>query len=385
MRAAEVGSANLEKILDKAKKDKSFRIALARQNHFWFFLFYFSDYLKYRPANMHREMFRLSEMSGNDLLVITAFRGSGKSSIMSLSLPIWAIVGKLNKRFVILSSQTQPQVKQIYENIKEELETNELLIHDFGPFMAKPWNDRTLKMLNYDAQILPVSLGSEIRGIRKRADRPDLVILDDIDSISSTKSQTRRDRTIEWFDRDIRQLVDKNTSFVVIGNLLHEECLVSILKQKITQNQLPGIYREYPLLTDSGKCLWPDKYPSKNDIEKLKNSALVESSWLREYLLKVFNDSTRILNYSDFQYYQTLPVPGDGSSHLMSLISVDPAISEKETADYTAVISGDVYRKDGKETLYIKPNFMNKRTKVTDTLQYIVNLYEILKEERLLK
>lgn len=374
----ELSNEHVEKILRRARNDEQFRIALATENHFWFFMFYFPHYLKYSPANFHRELFKLSELDGTDLLVATAFRGSGKSSVMSLSLPIWAVVGKLQKKFVVLSSQTQPQVKQIYDNIKEELESNQLLIKDFGPFIAKPWNDRTLRVLNYDAQILPVSLGSEIRGLRKQADRPDLVILDDVDSVTSTRTRERRDKTIEWFDRDIRQLGDINTNFVIIGNLLHEECLVSVLKKKILDKEIPGVYREYPLLDENNKCIWPDKYPTWDTVEKLRKSVIYETTWDREYLLRIFNDKTRIINYKDFDYYDSLPTAGSGAEHTMTLIAIDPAVGESEDSAFTAIVSGEVYRIGGKYYLFVNPYFINERLKVPQMLSRLKEMYSSL-------
>lgn len=279
------------------------------------------------------------------------------------------------KKFVLLTSQTQPQVKQIYDNIKDELESNELLINDFGPFVAEPWNSRTLRVLNYNAQILPVSLGSEIRGIRKRADRPDLVIIDDVDSLSSTRSEDRRNKTINWFDRDIRQIGEKNSSFVIIGNLLHKQCLVSILKKKILDKQLRGEYREYPLKDSKDKCLWKSKYPTKEDLDRLEQSVIVRSTYLREYMLLVFDDETSVLTDSDFVYYDTLPQPSDGSRHVVTFIAIDPALGEKESSDSTAVVSAEAWVKDGISTLYFCPRYVNKRIKPVDTVNLVSEIY----------
>ena len=65
-------------------------------------------------------------------LVIVAFRGSGKSTIMNMSLPLWAIMGKLQCKYVLIVGLTQEQAKQHLKNIKHELETNERLKKDLG-------------------------------------------------------------------------------------------------------------------------------------------------------------------------------------------------------------------------------------------------------------
>lgn len=63
-----------------------------------------------------------------------SFRGSAKSTIMTVSYPIWAIIGKLQKKFIVILSQTQYQARLHLANIKAELESNELLKQDLGPF-----------------------------------------------------------------------------------------------------------------------------------------------------------------------------------------------------------------------------------------------------------
>lgn len=52
-------------------------------------------------------------------------------------------------------------------------------------------------------------------------------------------------------------------------------------------------------------------------------------------------------------------------------ISVDPAFSEKTTADFTAIIFGAAYRVMGKLKLYIYPNPTNKRMKLNKTIEEI--------------
>lgn len=113
------------------------RIELARQSHIWFFYIYFSHYTTYSTAEFQRRFFALSEDESLNPLAIMAFRGSAKSTIFTMSFPIWAILGKLMKKYIILVGLTMRQAKQHLINIKRELEGNELFKADLGPFQEQ--------------------------------------------------------------------------------------------------------------------------------------------------------------------------------------------------------------------------------------------------------
>ena len=89
-------------ILEMMIKNRNFRIALARQSHYWFFHFYFPHYVNFPTAEFHREIFQLTELENIGISVITAFRSSSKSTICSLSYVLWSILGKQNKKFVVI-------------------------------------------------------------------------------------------------------------------------------------------------------------------------------------------------------------------------------------------------------------------------------------------
>ncbi len=48
---------------------------------------YFANYLTSESAEIHKSLFAVTEDEENPLSVVVAFRGSGKSTIMTMSLP----------------------------------------------------------------------------------------------------------------------------------------------------------------------------------------------------------------------------------------------------------------------------------------------------------
>ena len=121
-----------KKEIKKILNSQKLRKVLTYESHLWFFNVYLSHYVKYEAASFQRELFQITEDEKIKRAVIVAFRGSAKSTIFSLSYPMWAILGKQQKKFVVLLGQTNQQVRLILNNIKREFETNELLRRDFG-------------------------------------------------------------------------------------------------------------------------------------------------------------------------------------------------------------------------------------------------------------
>ncbi|MEO6077782.1 MAG: hypothetical protein ABIP54_03275, partial [Candidatus Andersenbacteria bacterium] len=268
---------------------RSIRTELAYQSHAWFFSLYLSHYMSYPTAPFHKNFFAITEDINQQLAVIVAFRGSAKSTIMTLSYPIWAILGSQRRKFVLILSQTQAQAKQHMVNLKQELETNELLRGDFGAFEedTDQWGLSSLVIPRYNARITVASSEQSTRGLRNRQYRPDLIICDDIEDLNSVKTKEGRDKAYAWLTGEIFPAGDQRTRLIIIGNLLHEDSLLMRLKAQMNQGHLAGQFYWYPLVTDDGIIGWPGKFPTMASIEKLKSTIPSEASWQREFLLRI--------------------------------------------------------------------------------------------------
>src|SRR5258708_4238684 len=184
---------------EKMIKTPAIRRKLAFENMKYFFAIYLYHHIRYQLAPFHEEFFKIAEDEILELAIILAFRGSGKSTIFSLCYPIWAIIGKQQKKFVLILTQTQQQARIILRNIKIELESNNLLRADIGPFIEESdeWGSTTIVINKYGARIMVASTEQGIRGIKYGANRPDLIILDDVQDITGVKTQERTDKLFD--------------------------------------------------------------------------------------------------------------------------------------------------------------------------------------------
>ncbi len=343
------------------EKDGKVRRAIAKESHLVFFHYYFHEAIQYPTADFQKEIIDQTQ-ENLPLLIVVAFRGSAKSTILSLSYPLWAIMGKKKKKFVVLVSQTQYQARQLLLNVKQTLENNRLLRSDFGPFVytdTDQWNAGSLYLKDYDAKIIAISTEQSIRGIRHGSNRPDLIICDDIEDTSSVTSSELRNKKEKWFKSEIVPTGDLNTEIVMIGNLLHQDALLMRLGEELREEQRDGKFFYYPLLNDKGVALWPQKFPDEATISFLRRQVNNQVTWMREYLLKIVPDEHQVIHEDWIKYYDEIEEEEDTLRYVA--IGIDLAVSLKQTADYTAIVCAKVYGYGDKKRIYIEAHPMNER------------------------
>ena len=105
-------------------------------------------------------------------------------------------------------------------------------------------------------------------------------------------------------------------------------------------------------------------------------------AWQREMLLKIVAEEGQIITPEDIHYYDEIPPHNETTNDkgekiripiLASLKGhgVDLAISEKESADYTAIVSGDVYYVNDAPKIYVRANPYNEHVNFHETMKHV--------------
>lgn len=274
-------------LLRKIRENPKIRKHVANESPLWFSMHYLQHLFPHPFAPFHIELFHLLAMEEEKFIAVMAFRESGKSTIMNTANVLWSILGKPQKKFVLIVSKTQEQAKNHFTNIKSELEQNGLLKADFGPFIESKdeWNKLSLELEYHGAKIMSVSREQSVRGIKYGQFRPDLIICDDLEDIASS-AKAEGAAIYRRFESEIMPLGSTNTRIIVLGNLISEHSFLMRLKDDIQAKRVRGVFRAYPLIDDEGYIMWPGKFPSGGDISLLRER-ISGQTWAQEYLLKV--------------------------------------------------------------------------------------------------
>ena len=308
-------------------ESKAARLELARRSLAYFALIYLPHYITAKVPGFHKELYELLQKDEVRFLEIIAFRGSGKSTIASLALPLWTALFQ-RRHFIVLISNTHIQAKAIIANLIKELESNPRIIADFGNVKApgEEWSSTNV-LLRSGVRILSRSSGQEVRGMRHMQYRPELIIADDVEDIESVRTKEQRDKTEEWLFSDVMPTLDPLGKFVLLGNFLHMDSLVNRTKKKILSRG-SGTVREYPLINADGVNVWPEMYTDDRIAEiRTRN----ERFFQREYQLQVMASDDQTIK-KVVKYDRVSP-----DTIRRVAIGVDLAISQSQTADNTSI------------------------------------------------
>ena len=361
-------------VLKKILKDRKTMIAVTRRSFFYFFYVYFGRYIKHPIAPFHFEMFRIAQEEEIKRAGIMTFRDSAKSTILNTAYTLWAIMGIHQKKHIVIASQSQQRSKDHLMNIRKEIEDNKLLGENLGPFreIEDRWQASTLIITNYGARISAISKEEGIRGLREGPYRPDLIIADDIEDSNSVKTRERRDGTFNWFTGELLPLGEINTKVIVLGNFLHEDSVLSRLEEMIKTGKMKGTFLRIPLVDEKDKISWSGKFTSLEAIEDLKQSIGNEVTWQRDFLLRSIPDDYQIIHSEWIKYYDSIPNKDDEKNkYCYTATAVDLAISEKETAHFTAMVSAMVFGYGEDIKIYILPNPVNERLNFPETVKRV--------------
>ncbi|MCL5094344.1 MAG: hypothetical protein M1355_04400 [Patescibacteria group bacterium] len=364
-------SKEISKFVERVLRNQETRIEVVKRSPIFFLITFLSKHIQCELAPMHYEMLRLMEDEKIPLAVVTAFRGSGKTTLMNTAYALWGVLGVQQKKFILIVSRTQQQARDHFADIRSELESNPLLKKDLGPFQEDfTWNTGALVIPKYGAKIMAVSQEQKVRGLKFGSHRPDLLLVDDIEESESVKTSENRDKIYRWFTDEILPLGTSKTKTVVLGNLLHNDSLVCRLQTQINAGERSGVYRQFPIQDDDGKVLWPGRYPDKASLEAEKKRIGDSLAWKREYLLIVADDRKPVIEKSWLHYYKDLPIPRRNEGHAY-VLGVDPAFSENTKADNTAIVSAFVLGSGNDRKMFILPNPVNEKLQMPDTIKRI--------------
>lgn len=266
-----------------------------------FFIIYFQEYITHSLANYQFEMMRLAMDEKIKLLCILAFRGSAKTTILSQVFPIWLVLCN-NKKFVLIISKSAGTAKLFLENIKIELESNELLKNDF--WLGKINSIFRKTQINiFDSIIKVANINTSLRGLKRWKYRPDLIICDDIEDIESVQTLGLKEKLYTWFKKEVLTLGGENTKIIFLWNYLSKESLLNTIIGEIKDWEILWEYRKYPIIDLKGNILWSSKYTSE-DLEKLRDSIWDNKAWYHEYLLTWTPNSINPIKREDFIYFK---------------------------------------------------------------------------------
>jgi predicted phage terminase large subunit-like protein len=279
-------------------------------------------------------------------------RGHGKSLMVSVFVT-WLLVNNPNIRIIIVSD-TDRKATMFLKKIKTIIETSPIIKEHYGNLVSKTnWTDHSFTLNTRDEvftepSCLAVGAGSgQITGMH--ANR---IFIDDAVSFSSSRSQLQKDRDKDWFKTSLIPVLLSSGSISCVGTRYSPDDLYDMIINDLHYNTLimPAINSD----TGEALCEWlfplndrlnEDGEVVKKGLNTIK-AELGSVIWSLQFMCDVsLVNKNNIIQYNMINYYDSISwednqlyINNKGKNIKIKKIitGFDPAISSKETADFSA-------------------------------------------------
>jgi len=238
---------------------------------------------------------------------------------------------------VSISEAGHHAVRQL-TNITGQLTTNPRILTVFGNVKpeqrsGKKWSESEgFIQTTTDISMAARGRGGQIRGLNVDGHRPDRLIFDDIEDKESVATAEQRTKAKEWFFGDALPALpelDPNATAVALGTLLHSDALLTVLEADPDWTTI-----KFGALDKAGAPLWPANMDERK-IERKKRS-YASKGLLHVFYLEYFN-TIRAPEDAKFRPEMIYHLAAPEDKIPVRAMVIDPAISEKKTADSCSI------------------------------------------------
>ena len=278
-------------------------------------------------------------------VLIEAFRGSAKSTLMEWFVIYIATKGTLHNFgkvdfIAFIGDSAQNGTKNFFRNVAGKIDRSELL----GSLLTiKRKTDDEMELVNADGVELNLKgygAGTNIRGVRYKGARPDIIILDDITTNDAIHSETIQNTINDNFYKSIIPALHP-TRFKIffIGTPISERDIIHQLSgnPEWIVHKFP-ICEKFPCTEEEFEGNWSDRFPYDAVMSKYRmyKAAGKEQDFAQEYMLEIVDLSTLLVDEDDMKWFDPDKVLSNRGSYNF-YISTDFATSTKKSADYSTI------------------------------------------------
>lgn len=371
----------LEKMIDGTKEE---RVFLAEHSFMLFAIYYFKEYFTYPIAEFHKDfnndLHDLVEGKIREVAWI-AFRESAKTSYAKLFI-IWLICYK--KRFYInVDSFDRENAERILFDIAFEMVNNKRLRADFGILFSKERGIQDIKQNRINnfvtengIRVEAHSTQESVRGRIHLNQRPDFLLFDDIET-NKTKDSEAYTKQVRDHLTEAQAGMSADGFILYLGNYITEYGNIQWLMDRAKTDTGLRI-RNIPIMNEQGIPTWEAKYAITDEEAKTTGKVSIEDKQRQlgslvfsyEMMNKPIDEMTAEFKkeYAQFETEENVK-----QKETSCFITIDSAVSEKESADFTGVC---INRVSQENKWYIKTYRLKCNSKeLIDHLFYLKKTY----------
>ncbi len=294
-----------ELVANESDKDVEARIKRARKEYKFFVEYYFPHYAKSECADFQLEAADKIKADATIKAVFEWARGHAKSVHITVMIPLWLKIQQPRQlNTVILIGKSGDKANTLLGSMQAELMNNKRYINDYGvQHSFGNWQDG--EFLTRDGCYFK-AFGRDMsaRGIRNCENRPDVIIISDIDDDEMSRNPKRVRLLCDELQEATFATMDMGRGrFLVEGNRISNNSVIAHFAKK------KGVFHSKVNAIDkNGKPSWHQKY-TLEEINKVRefmgmrafekeymNNPIVEGTIFKQVWIK-FKKMHRLRDY----------------------------------------------------------------------------------------
>ena len=341
---------------NETKDEQKARIERAKKDYGYMVSYYFPHYATAKSADFHIEFANM--VAKNPLFKGFAQwgRGLAKSVTTDILIPFWLHL-RGEPVYLVIIGNSEKKAIQLLADLRTEFEQNPRITHDFGEQKSYGSWDEAFFVTKSGFIGQALGIGQNVRGLRVKDKRPNMLVPDDIETKDTIKNEKRQDEMVTWILQDLIPTMDGDIRRFIQSNNAAYPVMIQKKLQELNPKWKVHEVQAYDPITY--KPRWKEKY--NDDYYRILEEELGVLPVLAEYNNqphvegKIFKNE--LINWG--------PLPR--IDHFEMIVGHwDVAYAGTATADYNAV---RIWGLKDKQFYYIT-SFV-KKTKMRAALDFI--------------
>lgn len=390
LRIASATSVNIH----ETAEEKAKRIKKLEANYVLWFEYYFPNFAKKKCAWFHLTLANLLIKNKRLRLLAEMYRSAGKSVHIDMGIPLFLYLAMDDLKFMLLIGETGPKANALLSGIQSQLQFNNRLKNDYGEkFQTGSWADGDFTTTD-GVKFMALGFLANPRGAREQADRPDYIVVDDVDNKRHVRNDEMMRQAVDFITEDVWGCFDSDDDtterFVYANNNFHKNSITNRLKDYfIAEREKKKENRKNRVRTEARPSITPIKFEVLK-VCAVKNLETFEPEWaektsaeywmdkfdsmpyrsfMREYMHVHIEDGA-IFKYEDILYCDPLPL------RKYDALCLYGDLSYKDKGDFKAMV---LVGKAGRD-FHIIFVYLRRKSRA-DAARWLYDLYEDEKME----
>jgi predicted phage terminase large subunit-like protein len=301
-------------------------------------------------------------------------RGHLKTSNVTIAKSIQTLLRDPNVR-ILIANQVWDKARDMLVEIKDHLDKSDLP-KVFGEFRSERWNQDEITIAQRTKALKEATVTTTGVEAETTGGHYDVIFLDDLMGLQNCQTPDQRAKA-KRFRRSMINLLEPGGILIEVGTRWHLDDTFS----EIIENESDYYDVMIRKVVENGRIIFPKKFNKKFDpvrktwitiqepcmdyINHLRKS-MTPAEFSSQYLNEPVDEENQLFKPAYFKYYDRRP------DRLYVSMAIDPAISEKQAADYFAI---NVCGMDEKYDIYVLDT-LRGHWNISEAINNIFVMYE---------